>query len=367
MRLPILSLAIAAVATLVGMPALAQDVSCDVDGNGGADLVTSNSTAARVQTWDGNAVTATGYISAGSGHWHQPICGDVDGNGTADLVWSGRSSAPAIRIDRLDGTNVVGQSFLPNGNGIFNTRFAADLDSDGRVELIEVSPVATKAGVRITKLDPTGQSVESRYYLGDGSGAFRLAAVGDLDGNGLGDLIWNGASAIRIDLNPLGTGQRVVLPVAMYSRVDGVGDLDGDGKDDLVIHTWAALRILLMDGGTILATGYLPHAGGMYEDSFLADLDADGRLDLIATGWITVLRIDLMAGVASTSRGWLNFPSDYDAGWWPSHAVDMSGDGKADILFDVRASRSIRLEVMDGITSVRSIRLPSGEFHLDGD
>jgi hypothetical protein len=70
--------------------------------------------------------------------------------------------------------------------------------------------------------------------------------------------IWEGPSvhATRIDLDPLGAAQRVVLTSGV-SALYGAADLDGDGKDDLISNGPTFIRIDLMDGVSSKARGFI--------------------------------------------------------------------------------------------------------------
>ncbi len=367
---PIGVLLIAATMAIGVVPATSR-AKCDVNRDSLEDILIFNPAFGRVQTWNGAAVVQSGFFGIGPGGYgfFWPICGDVDGDGASDVVWNGYG---ATRIDLMDGVTPKSRVFLGDGGGYFDVRFVADLDGDGRAELIE----DTYTDIRITKLNASATMIDSQQYIGGGGDAFKLAAIGDLDGNGLGDLVWSGVKVgiTRIDMNPLGDSERFFI-AGERGLVAGVGDLDGDGNDDLVVNEARRIRISLMDGGTVLQTGFLDNGRGEFPALELADLNGDARLDLVcalpyAPNWqltdgyyrphagpyLPRLRLDLMNGVASVESALFATPASGQFRF--ARAVDISGDGKADLLFD--GPTTLRFDRMNGTSSTGSFYVPSG-------
>src|SRR5437016_14617461 len=88
--------------------------------------------------------------------------------------------------------------------------------------------------------------------------AWHIVGVGDVDGDGTGDLVWrhtqtgdvavwlmNGAAAT--------TGPIVASSVPLAWQIVGVGDVNGDGKADLVWHHTQAGEgaVGVMTGATV--------------------------------------------------------------------------------------------------------------------
>jgi uncharacterized protein (TIGR03437 family) len=209
-------------------------VVADFNGDGVADIVTSNFSDSTISLLLGN----------GDGTFRTPVkfnvgvnptaiaAADFNGDGAADLVLS---------------VNKLLLVLLGNGNGTFQTPVSypaganpayvtvGDLNGDGRPDLI-----ATSGGEDIVNV-----------LLGNGNGTFRPAvsyaapkniqsvAVGDFDGDGRADLAVADSASNNVNLlfgNGDGTFQSAVAigPVSQPLFV-AVGDLNHDGRSDLAV------------------------------------------------------------------------------------------------------------------------------------
>ena len=184
---------------------------------------------------------------------------DLDGDGHADIV-SPNLDGGNVTILLGDGKSGFRESRgspFACGDSPFNVAIG-DVDADGRLDLAVVN-------------SPSSASVSGRdgltVLLGDGRGAFRpapgqpfalgrfpnLAAIGDLDGDGVGDIAVSQPDEDRVTvfwMDRAGAlAARQELHVAGHPKGLAIADLDGDGDGDLAIANNARNEVTVMKGG----------------------------------------------------------------------------------------------------------------------
>ncbi len=191
--------------------------------------------------------------------WHLALAGDHDGDGKSELFVGAPSAGARGRVALVrgsDGTEL--RTYAPPRDvgmfGWFVDR-TADLDGDGRGDLVVGAPFESSAG---------GTTVGGAWVLSSTSGRELhhwqgtdalsgfgevVAAVGDVDGDGKGDVAvaaprTNDRSRTRpgeVRIYSSATGRQLRhwsggQPGELFGRmVAAAGDLDGDGTDDLAI------------------------------------------------------------------------------------------------------------------------------------
>lgn len=199
----------------------------------------------------GSAVLEVGAAPEAPG---QPIGTDVNGDGIDDLVLPRTYDSASVVFGRTTWTPVSLTDPGPRGyivTGVYGSPSpAGDVTGDGRQDLI-LPTVGLRANV------VPGQS---------GTTTLRNGEVGDP-----GDaLVLDGAN-----MNPLGTG------------VVGVGDVTGDGRGDLVVTDGSRVRLVAGRAapGTVDVRSAPPIPGLPMGSAALApagDVDGDGRPDALS-------------------------------------------------------------------------------------
>jgi hypothetical protein len=197
--------------------------------------------------------------------------------------------------------------------------------------------------------------------LRDGNAQIGQLTVADVDRDGNLDLAALGASAVGPALaGPVllfrGNGQGgFAAPSSVGSRADGVtpaaitsGDFDNDGKSDLALggSTAAGWALLLLrgDGRGGFTAGAPVAVDGAVKQLVPADVDRDGKLDLVvvAGGHVVVARGTGTGGFAASGA--------IDAAEGPARAAvrDMDHDGIADLVLATSSPAGVSILRGDG-------------------
>lgn len=335
----------------------------DVNGDGKLDAVTVNTDAGTVSVLLGNG---DGTFQPGVDYatGNDPVAvalGDLNGDGALDLVTANPEDIDvSVLLGRGDGTFPMRKEY---STALGPTSVAiGDMNGDGRLDLVVA-----------TAFDGLTQEVSAiSVLLGNGDGTFRTHAdyptawspsavqLADLNGDGfldvatanLEDPVSHPAAANAISVL-LGNGDGTLQSHVEYAigtshdnraALDvAIGDLNTDGIPDLVaadaFSAEKQLSVLLGNGdGTFQShVEYSPAAAsGDLRSIAIADLNGDGKLDLVATGpapFGEQNNVDILPG-----RGDGTFPTSTQAstgGLQPTDvtAGDLNGDGKVDVIF----------------------------------
>ena len=194
----------------------------------------------------------------------------------------------------------------------------ADLNRDGIPDMV----VGIAGGIVVLLGHGDGTFGAEQMYLPKG-GIGNAVAIGDFNGDGKLDVVTGGGLLIG---NGDGTFQRFGPSFGLANVYGAVsGDLNGDGKLDVVLSGIGQTFILLGDGGgTFQAGATYPY--GMFR-ARLADLNRDGRLDLVVPDSSSGTVVMLGNGDGTFSTPITRFSSGNDA-----VVGDLNGDGIPDIV-----------------------------------
>ncbi|HUD71216.1 MAG TPA: VCBS repeat-containing protein [Dongiaceae bacterium] len=294
---------------------------------------------------------------------------DFDGDGSADLIggdWV--SDSIAFMTNRGDGSFEPARRF-PAGSGPVEIA-VADFNNDGRQDAAVANRISADLSVLLN--DGNGGFGPQRRFPA-GVYPFSIVAA-DFDGNHQADVAvagFPGPVPGSVSVFPglgdgrLGTARRFSAGVLPFHVA--TGDLNRDERPDLVVADQGypgggGVYILLNQGaGNFAAAVALPATvGGTYTWVTVADLDADGRLDIAA--------VDSNRGVVQTFFGNGNgaFPPGvtYDAGPAPSAVVvgDFDGDRRPDLAVTIGPGTGTSVFVQ---TSFRFFQF-SGRYGVTG-
>lgn len=276
----------------------------DIDGDGIDEIFTDDNDATSA-TWlvahraDGSVLPGwpvTIPPHSGASYPRSPVIADLDGDGKVEIITVDNDAVVAYH---LDGTMVDGfPTEIPTG--VLSSLAVGDVDGDGNPEIILASMtfdsvrqtmiylVGSAGGVKrvIYGTFETARSTESAPALADmdGDGIPEIVYQSDLDGQTSGGLeVWKGDGTML-------PGWPVSLNMWRGNSAPVVGDLDGDGSPDIAITGQ-------LPGNSDGAEVYAYDAKGVSLPQFpkkvevgsgatpaIADIDLDGRNELIITG-----------------------------------------------------------------------------------
>jgi hypothetical protein len=266
----------------------------DFNGDGRPDLVLASnlgSNTATVLLNTGGTFATTPAVSAGDVFPSAIATGDFNRDGKLDLVTTGNAGGAVVELNNGDGTFRVGPT-LATPNDSPSSVVVGDFNRDGNADVA----VGTEGG----KVD---------VFLGNGDGTFRAPRVFNL---GINNSI---QSLVAGDFNRDGK-----LDLAVTSNL-----LSGQTQTGLV-------TILLGNGNGTFRLGTAIKVGTDAEGLAAADLNADGKLDLVTTTFLSSGLRDVKV-LLGNGNGTFGRPISTSPG---AHATsvatgDFNGDGKLDL------------------------------------
>ncbi|MFI5197877.1 MAG: FG-GAP-like repeat-containing protein [Thermoanaerobaculia bacterium] len=266
----------------------------DFNGDGYPDLVTTRDQMIRLLLGDGSG----GFRDAGSfgffGSFDTLVAGDFDGDGRLDVAWVWEV-APSGRLvvafgDGHGGFPRIVTTDFKAGETARRLR-AIDFNGDGRTDLVSTySPAVLSSTTGLLLSNGDGTFAPGPIVAGHQFYAASDAIPVDLNGDGIVDLLamtsfkifsWNVCGAL-LD----GKGGIAWSPACQgISNIDlspfALADFTGDGKADLAFADGVSILVAAGDGSGLFGPFMSFPAGTDGRTIFAADLDGDGRPDIV--------------------------------------------------------------------------------------
>ncbi len=355
----------------------------DVDRDGDAELVALGHVPERIAVYEpslGDAGSAEPSENPAATGWGAVRLQDLDFDGDLDALSAGYGNS-LYWHENIDGHGNFGARSI--AAYAVRDAVAADFDGDGDLDLASANEntgsVFWKANRLIHRRFLDGEP----HTVASGRGDPRDVEVGDLDGEGSLDVAvaeWGG-DTISVFYDFDGTGGlwwRDDLTTTFDGARDvALADLNGDGKLDVIASAVFADRITWWEnGGPLTWTEHTVLTGldGAHR-AVPADFDGDGDVDLVVAGYYEdevrlLLNWDGL-GTSWNPRVFASYDGPFDLA-----AGDLDHDGRIDFVADYYDEGMIRAylngealwtssAIATGLDGPRGIAL--GDFDADGD
>lgn len=299
---------------------------------------------------------------------------DIDGDGRNEVVV--RSAAGSMLAGRLVGNQIAWTAMADPGPN-YKVMAAVDLDSQGRSDLVMLNMAQGDSGeARIWSAFNPGLPKSLRNVRT----AWRVDAVGDLDGDGKGDIVWRftgigagpndtGVSYIWFTNGSGVTQVRKRGGAPLSWTLLGAMDVNGDGAADMIyISPDRQIRVLMATPDRTCAN----LSGGVVEPNFTAramgSFTGVGKAEIMMQDVGGSVRFVALNGRGMTLPAYNGLPDDpnasctssslsvptttslvanaSDPNWDLVATADLNGDGITDVLWRRRGDGALIVWIM---------------------
>ena len=271
------------------------------------------------------------------------VVGDFNGDGILDLATANQTgNSVSVLIGLGDGTFAPHVDY-PTDNAPTSIA-VGDMNGDGHLDLVTANSGSGSLSVLLGRGDGTFLPQVSAPTPGSPASL----AVGDLNGDLKPDLVCvDPASAVvsvRMGIGDGTFGPRTDIPLGRYGYSGAeptqvmLSDLNGDGTLDLAIahrEERGGVSVLLSHGdGTFEAETNWDMGGDFVNFIAVADLNGDGKPDLIATTSSPFSDYEAVAYQFGVGDGTFGTGNNYEAGTNSGAVIagDLDGDGKPELV-----------------------------------
>ena len=341
--------------------------SADLDADGDLDLISATETGElRWHENDGTGTFSAGVLIDTEQHFNSVVAVDIDGDTDIDIVATNDDPLNAdngifVYTNGHFGTGTVSFGELSfEGSGVTDYQGAhqvavGDLDKNGLSDIVVTFYDSIgDSHLVVYEQETVGNWFESTVHsFTQGGYGVSLA---DIDGDTYLDIVtaeFNGPNQVlwfRNDqaADPTFTSNVVGTSFAVYSL--DTEDLDGDGDQDIVIGSWGDNEIAWFanngDGTSFDKQSIFTDGTSTFYDVTIADVNGDTELDvLVASSNNDEIRVFSNDGSGNFTGNLLDTHANRPE--WVE-AADIDGDGNADVVFASHDGNSIQVHHNEG-------------------
>jgi serine protease len=229
-----------------------------------------------------------------------------------------------------------GPPLLVQGSGPSSSVIVADVTGDGRADLVGASRGTPAQGsdpgvaavISVFAQNPDGTLADPVRLASSARSYYAPMAAGDLDGDGAVDLVAATQAGIEVYWHR-GSGLAGPALIAGSPACSALvtADLDADGRAEILCDGW---RLVVLEA---TSTGFSRQELGPYTGpaALIAagDVNGDGRTDIVQSAYG-----HLFTYVQRTDGGFDGNEADLsaDGSFWGLAVADLTGDGRPDVL-----------------------------------
>ena len=341
----------------------------DVNGDSKKDIVAFGNDGVYVSLSTGSSFTTPSRwvdnYSHNNGRWntakHLRLLGDINGDGKKDVVGFGDAG---VYTSLSTGSSFGQVSFVVSEFGYnqgwrleSHPRFLADINGDGKQDIVGFANEGVYVSLSTSTVTAPGFTPATRWLEEFGvNQGWQVGShprfLADINGDGKQDVVGFGDDGTWAALSTGSSFSRVNLVLADFGVNQGwrvekhsrfLADVNGDGKQDIVGFGDAGVYRALSNSDGFFGQATFVIANFGYDSGwrvekhprFLADVNADGRQDVVGFGDAGVWTA-LSTGLGFGEASFVLAEFGYDQAWridkHPRFLADMSGDGKQDII-----------------------------------
>jgi FG-GAP-like repeat/FG-GAP repeat len=218
----------------------------DFDGDGNADILWRDSNGNDLITYMNGVNPYSNPLNLGAipANFSVVGTGDLNGDGLGDLLWRDSNTGS---LSAWLSVNVG--SYTTTNFGVVSSTWTTAAEGNGYILWRDT------AG-NLARWLLQGGAVTQSLGLGNVPNNYLIAGVGDFNGDGYIDILWNDSNTGTLSmwfLNATGVqSTAAVTTIASSWNVAQTGDYDGDGKSDILwLDTSGNLAMWLMNGAQV--------------------------------------------------------------------------------------------------------------------